>query len=58
MQKILPMANKGGTMQAGPNSFLAVKLYLMDMTSLDEWADLVEQAQIYILLFRAPVGCR
>lgn len=51
MQKILPMANKGGTMQGGPNGFLAVGLYLMDMASLDEWADLLWSRHKYTFCF-------
>lgn len=34
--KILPVAKKRDTMKAGPNGFLAVGLYLMEMASLDE----------------------
>ena len=43
--------NKGGTMQEGPNSFLAVGLYLMDTASLDEWADLLWNRHKYTFCF-------
>lgn len=43
-------------MQVGPNSFLEVGLYLMDMASLDEWAALLWSRHKYTFFFLGTIG--